>query len=184
MKKNNLLAIILLFLTITLKAQEPLSFENVIQSDSTLSEENLYNRGHNWVVSIFKNPQKVIQLNDKDGGQIVCKGNFEYNQKKFIWGGSETSKGHINFTIKLFFKDGRYKYIFTDFIHDTLKNGNSFGVITTEVEYLGKMSLTSKKWRKRIWDDIKEQIELNVKIIEASLLEEMTKKSELEDDNW
>ncbi len=175
---------ILLFLSLSIKAQKPVTYENVIVTDSTLSKESLYNRGHNWVVSIFKNPQKVIQLNDKNEGQIVCKGNFEYNQKKFIWGGSETTKGFINFTIKLFFKDGRYKYVFTDFIHEPLKDGNSFGVITTDDEYSGKMSLTSKQWRKWIWGDIKEQIDLNVKSIEASLLEAMNKKAELEKQDW
>jgi hypothetical protein len=175
---------LLLFLSLSIKAQKPLTFEDVVTIDSTLMQESLYNRGHNWVVSIFKNPQKVIQLDDKQGGQIICKGNFAYNQKKFIWGGSETTKGYINFTIKLFFKNGRYKYVFTDFIHEPINDGNSFGVITTEEEYPGKMSLTSKSWRKWIWDDIKEQIDLNVKIFEASLLEEMNKKSELENNNW
>ena len=59
---------ILLFLSLSIKAQKPVTYENVIVTDSTLSKESLYNRGHNWVVSIFKNPQKVIQLNDKNEG--------------------------------------------------------------------------------------------------------------------
>jgi hypothetical protein len=184
MKKLNFLAIILLLFTITLKAQEPLTYENVIQVDSTINMEQLYNRGYNWIVSTFKNPQKVIQLEDKEKGQLICKGNFEYNQSKFAWGGSETTKGYIDFTVKLFFKDGRYKYQFTDFRHDPLHDGNSFGLITTEAEYPGKMALTSKSWRKWIWNDIKDQIDLNVKAMEKSLTEEMNKKTEIEDNDW
>jgi hypothetical protein len=184
MKRIYMLIITALFFGLSAKAQEPLTIEDVVEIDSVSSKEILYNRGHNWIVSIFKNPQKVIQLNDKNEGQIICKGNFEYNQKKFIWGASETTKGYINFTIKLFFKDGRYKYIFTDFIHEPLKGGNSFGVITTEEEYPGKMSLSSKKWRKWIWNDIKEQIDLNIKVVEKSLINEMKKKAEIEDENW
>jgi len=38
------------------------------------------------------------------------------------------------------------------------------------------MPLTSKKWRKWIWDDMKEQIHLNVSSLVNSLSEEMFKK--------
>ena len=183
--KNLLISLATLVLfAIHIQAQNPIKYEKVIQMDSSLNKEILYNRGVHWITSIFRNPQKVIQLNDKEKGQIVCKGNFEYNQKKFIWGGSDQSKGQINFMLKLYFKDGRYKYIFTDFIHETRSKSNSFGLITDEYEYYGKMSLTTRKWRQLIWDDIKDQIEDYVYTIRVSLVKEMKIKNDTEDDNW
>lgn len=183
--KANLFTIgIISILAIAAQSQDPLTFEDVVYVDSLIGKEELFNRGNQWIVSIFKNPQKVIQLSDREEGQIICKGNFEYNQKKFIWGGSETTKGYINFTIKLFFKEGRYKYIFTDFFHEPINQGNSFGLITAADEFQGKMPLTSKGWRKWIWDDIKEQIVGNVETMKSSLIEQMEKKSESVNDDW
>ena len=114
----------------------------------------------------------------------MCKGSFDYDQEKYIWGGSERSKGYVNFTIKLFFKDGRYKYVFTDFRHSASHGGVDFGIVTDEVDYPGKLSYTTKGWRKKIWNDLKSQIAVQVEKMEVSLIDYMKETSESEKDSW
>lgn len=175
-------ASLLVCLMFNLHAQEAIKIEEVIHVDSTAKQSELFNRGEHWVISAFKNPQKVIQLKDKEAGQIIAKGVFKY-QSKFIWGASDRTKGVIDFTVKLFFKDGRYKYVLTDFIHNPY-NGDSFGLITTDKEYPGKISLSTKGWRRKVWNHIKENIKKNSVLIITSLKQGMNKKVEAEDDNW
>lgn len=184
MKRELFLFVAIQFLVLSVVAENRMTIEKVVSCEVDLSKEVLYNRGYNWVVSVFKNPQKVVQIKDKEGGQIVCKGYFEYAPENDVWSRYDATKGYIHFTVKLFFKDGRYKYVFTDFIHAPKDEAMSFGVITMEDEYPGTLSLSTKKWREWIWDDIKEQVEWKVGVIEASLLKGMQKVAEIEDESW
>lgn len=171
-------------LPLLLCAQTPIAFEEVVKIDESTSKETLYNRGLHWVVVVFQNPKKVIQLKDKEEGQIVCKGSFDYKQKKAMWGAGNNTKGVIEFTVKLFFKEGRYKYVITDFTHVSNSGVYDFGIITDAAEYPNKMTMTSKAWRKWIWNDLKEQVELKTPVIVESLRSEMVKKVGSEDSDW
>ena len=91
------------------------------------------------------------------------------------------TKGVIRFDFQLLFKDGRYKYVFENFQHDPYSNGRSFGYITTEEEPTAKFPMNTKKWKRLIWNDIKENIELNITALTETLKAAMSKKS---DDNW
>lgn len=184
MKRGLFLLVAMQFLVLSVVAENRMTIEKVVFCDSDLSKDVLYDRGYNWVVSVFRNPQKVVQIKDKEGGKIVCKGYFEYTPENDIWNGYEATTGYIHFTVKLFFKDGRYKYIFSDFIHAPKNHKKSFGVITMEDEYSGTLPLTTRRWREWIWDDIKEQVELKVGVIEASLLKGMSKVTDIEDESW
>lgn len=181
------LVIFVTFLTTLCFSQEtdntPLTYENVVHLDSTLSKDDLFTRGEYWVISVFKNPQKVIQLKDKEGGQIISKGVMDYSQSKWAWGGSGTTKGIIRFTVKLFFKDGRYKFVFTDFIHEA-STGRDFGLITNEETCSCKMPTSTKKWKRLIWNDIKSTINNTIEPLIASLLTQMKTPSEVEGDKW
>jgi len=77
--KSKVIFLIILLISISVQSQNSLKFENVVNVDSLKNKNELFNRGNRWIISIFKNPQKVIQLSDKEKGQIICKGNFEYN---------------------------------------------------------------------------------------------------------
>ncbi len=175
--------LILVSTSIFVNAQELLKFENVVKPNSTLTKDDLYNRAHHWVISIFNNPQKVIQLNDKNEGQIICKGGFEYKAVKWWGGGTVNADGYIDFTLKLYFKDGRYKYILSDFIHKPL-DGISFGEITNSDKPPMKSHMGSKKRAILIWEDLKSKSKSNAEIIISSLIKEMEKKVSIENDDW
>ena len=173
------LILFLLFAPALLFAQSPITYDQVIRLDS-ISKDDLFNRGNHWLVDVFKDPNRVIQLKDKEGGQIIGKGNFPYMQTKKSWSAWVNTEGVVNFTIKLYFKEGRYRYVITDFTHDA---DWSFGAVTDAPDCGCKFPFANKKWKGLIWNDLKDQIDVKVKDIATSLISSMEKKAEI-DDGW
>lgn len=168
---------------------ETLTFSEVVKVDSLITSNELFFRAQTWFVDMFKNSKEVIQLADKENGKIIGKGSFDYNSR--VFSGSETTKGLIRFTIIISLKSGRYKYEFTDFIHEGNKFARygdiSFGLITTSVDcpknFPGK--ITGKKWKDNVWYDIKSQINTNINPLKINLIQSMEKVSmKSGEDDW
>lgn len=79
-------------------------YSEVVKVDSALTSKYLYLNAKKWLVSAFKSSRAVIETDEKDDGLIILKG--------FVLKGhnQEIRNPKKWFTIKLEFKDGRYKY--------------------------------------------------------------------------
>jgi len=156
--KKILLTISLVFIAFISVGQENLVFTEVIAVDGT-SQDELYNRAKMFVVDVFVSANDVMQLDDKENGQIVCKGSMIYNSS--IYSASAMTNGHIDFTFKIFLKEGRYKYDFCDFQHKTLRSdGYNFGYITTSD--VPSVKYSTKGWRNKVWLDLKSTIDTKI----------------------
>lgn len=178
--------ITILFLIIygSLNAQDKLNYTKVIQVDG-VSKDELYTRAINWFTNSFRNANNVIQINDKQNGQITAKAHFVYNPNFFV--GSGPVKGYIRYTLSIYVKDGRYKYEITDFVHDPSlsPNSKSVGLITNDIDYPGEEKRNAnQKWMNNTWHDIKQQINTYINSIEVSLVEGMNKIAEIENGDW
>ena len=135
MTKLTLTTVLLLMInSITTYGQTVLTYTEVIQVDSVTNIE-LYNRAKLWFATVYNSSNDVLQLENKEEGQLIGKAIMKYNPT--VLSGSETTKGSIKYTIKIFVKDGRYKYEISDFIHDPVGNQygkSSLGLITTDEE--------------------------------------------------
>lgn len=163
--------------------QDPLTYTEVVQVDS-ISAIELYSRAKFWFVTAYNSANDVLQMDNKENGEIIGKAIMKYNPNVFV--GSETTKGNIKYTIKIFVKDGRYKYEITDFIHDPYGNQygkSSMGLITTDKECPNPPT-KAKAWSNKVWDDIKSQIDGNMKLLILSLKGQMIKKSESKKNDW
>lgn len=100
-----------------------ISFEGVELIDSSINKNILYIAARSWFAISFKSSTDVIQMEDKDAGKIIGKGNVILDLPQ----ADEYSR--LSFTITIQIKHGRYKYTITDFqlcygpIENT-KNGN------------------------------------------------------------
>lgn len=159
--------------------QTPLKYTEVVKIDSVLSNE-LYNRASLWFATAYNSANDVLQMDDKDKGQIIGKANIIYKPK--VFSGSEQTKGSIKYTIKIFVKDGRYKYEISDFIHVPY-GSSSFGLITTDEECPNPKPM-AKRWSNKVWQDIKNQIGNNISSLIASLKHDMSKQTESEVNDW
>ena len=122
-----------LFIPFLLSAQEVTIDGDPIQQDSVVEVENttqnqLYIKGLEWFADIYVNSQKVIQLKDKEAGIIMGKASFE----TVVKGGALLPKRNtsISYTVRLQFKDGRFRYTIKDFIQESVQGSPGYGMIT------------------------------------------------------
>ena len=121
------------------------SFENIVKVDS-VSKSDLYIRASEWFAKKFNSANSVIQMQDKDAGKIIGKGNITaYGH----YGSYES--GIWKFTISFASKEGRFRYAITDIYHE--KGGadiscNAGGDIENDKPACGIWGMTKKQWNK------------------------------------
>lgn len=146
--------ILLLLFTFNLNAQNDLSQTMVVYCDGTKDE--LFTKAKNVIIEAYNDPQHVMQHIDKRGESITVKAAFPYHQSRHIFGGSDLTKGEIEYILTIQFKDGRYRYEVKNFYH---KADRSFGYITSG--QAPNVRGTHKKWRANVWEDLQKQTKLN-----------------------
>ncbi|WPU91105.1 DUF4468 domain-containing protein [Mucilaginibacter sabulilitoris] len=91
---------------------------NIIKLDSTRTKDQLYSTGLEWFGNTYKNSKSVIQVQDKEAGTIIGKATTA------LLAGTKVE--YIDYTIKLYFKNGKIKYDIGVFEHSgygIIKNG-------------------------------------------------------------
>lgn len=86
-------------------------YSGVVTVDST-SKDELYRRSRQWFANTYKSADDVLQMEDKDAGQIIGKGYFTAIWKVTFYANQEVDVYH---TINIQIKDGKYRYEITDF---------------------------------------------------------------------
>lgn len=179
-----LLVLLMCLLPLNLKAQENIKYSKVVKVENTTAE-TLYNRAIEWFSENFKNPEMVIKIQDREQGKIIAKTNIDYTPSRFCWGGTTSAKGTIDFVIKLYFKENRFKYDITEFQHVPYQSGaKSFGYLTTNEAPPFKSYLGMKKRARFLWNDLKEKAEQTGKLVASSLTTGLQKPTETENDDW
>ncbi len=98
-----------------------ITYKEVVQVEGT--KEDLFNRSISWINSFYKNPLDVTRERNLANG--VVKGLHRIKIKNTDEEGNITDAGMVQYEFSLQFKDGRYRYILTDFI---LKRGSKIPV--------------------------------------------------------
>ena len=97
-------------------------YEGVVEVPG--SKDDLYNRAKVWFADAFKNTNYVIGAQDKEAGTLTGKGNFEYSFNSMMQvkkkNQSYATTNKADFTIKVFVKDNKYKYMITDLVIEEL----------------------------------------------------------------
>lgn len=89
--------------------QEVIEFEGI-------SRDKIYSGSRQWVAQAFKSAQDVIQMDDKDSGVIIAKGNMQYPCSG-SWLCSGYNDARVKFTLKIESRDGRARVTFSDIVH-------------------------------------------------------------------
>ena len=87
------------------------TYSDVVQLQG-LSKDEIYNRVKHWFINTYNSSKDVIQLDDKENGEIIGKGCF-----RALWMIRFYSAQSVNVwkTIKIQIKNDRLKYEITDF---------------------------------------------------------------------
>lgn len=90
-----------------------ITFEEVVDVPGASSGE-LYSRAMAWFKTYYKNPGEVIRENDSIKHSIMGKPRFRISNPPDKEG-TKTDAGLVQYTISVAAKDGRFKYVLTDF---------------------------------------------------------------------
>lgn len=143
-----------------------------IQEVNNASKDSLYDKAMNWCLTYFVNPNDVIREKDKEKGTVTCKARFKIMNpadKK----GFATEGGSVMYTLKLLFKDGKYKYEFTEF------NWKQASYYPCE-----KWMDASNQYYKPEFEYYLSQIDVKVKEISIAFAKAMMMKAPPKKDDW
>lgn len=148
-------------------------YTEVIKVDST-SKNSLYSSAQLWFVETFKDAKSVIQLQDKENGELIGKGLFYIPTNRF--GYTAIGLGIVRFQVQISVKEGRYKYSFSNFTHEGDKPQiYDCGCLDNE-----EPTVCSKK----IFAEVKEKTDAQIKILIASLKRAMEENKGKKADDW
>ena len=154
------------------KRNNPYKFTGIVNVNNNVSKDILYYNARLWFMNTFKDSKAVLEIDDKVNYVIAGKGVLRYEPR--VFSGSDGIRGFINFSVFIYIKDGKYKYEITNFYHEPIgRYGTvySLHLITDDQEYTGPKNTffgLGHDWYNRVFQDIKEQINLK---IEPSLID-------------
>lgn len=145
-----------------------ISYQEVIRESG--KKDELYIRAIGWINNTFKNPTSVTRVRDRENGKIkgISRFRIKYTDKD----GNNLNASIIEYTFILEFKEGRYRFTFTEL---TIKQTSRIPV----EKWLNKQDQAYNPK----WDDYLVQIDTYIKEKIASLKKEM-KPPVKKDDNW
>ncbi len=160
---------------------EPYEFTGVVQLDSTIPAEVLFNRARRWFTDNFNSGKTVVDYENRELGDITGVGNFPHTMV-FIKGLNQAD-GVIKFSVNIQVKNGRYRYRLYNFTHEVYdKRYNNFGIITTA------RSSPPQSWNPiggemadKQWGRMKAAVQEKGKVIEQSLIDYMAKAAQTQD---
>lgn len=151
-----------------------ITYTDIVELSFTIDRDQLYSRGVEWFATTYNSAQNVLQMQDKDNGKLIGRALFDVYHKGL---GMTFESGYINYTISLFFKDNRYKYEITDFVHTSnLESGRI-------QKSCDDMRITSRKSMQKVYDFYFEQLDNRMKILIIDIQKFMAKQSE-SDNDW
>lgn len=150
-----------------------LTYSEVVEVNG-VGKNELYVRANTWFTRAFKNSKAVLQLEDKEAGKLIGKGNISTTIKVPIVG--MTDAGYVDMTVTVQCKDGKYKYTIDNLNHQKPLGPNtqywvSAGPLEQEKPKVGLMGRPSKKE----WSDLKEDADITIKAMIADLKKAMAK---------
>lgn len=123
-------------------------------------------------------------MEDKESGKIVGKALMQVYHKAL---GSNFKSGHINYTISLYLKDGRYKYEITKFYHtgQYVGDGNSIPDYGACEDMINTTKKTMGISYQKTFNYYLTQMDENAKDLITDLKNSMnTKSSGKKNDDW
>lgn len=150
------------------KDTQLITYQEVVQEPGTADE--LYIRCIDWINKSYKNPADVCKVRNRESQVIEILHRIElFNYD----GDAKLNAGIVNYTLKLEFKPGRYRYTITDL---TLRQASRYPV----ERWFDK----SDKMYSPLWDSYLVQIDTYVKNLINDLKAGMAPVPEKQEVKW
>jgi len=106
---------------------KPLEFSEVVTADG-FTKDQLYSAALAWYGSAYRSAKAVFDVQDREAGRIVGKPLFKYEPSRFM--GSAVIRGVVTYSVTIEVKDGRYRYIIGNFVHEGSRSV-SLGIVVS-----------------------------------------------------
>lgn len=83
-------------------------------------------------------------VKDEAGDEIIYNARVEVYYPAPEGGGNES--GYVNFTCTFFFKDGKYRYVMSDFVHEGKGKSPNGGALEEKTPECGKIKMSGRGW--------------------------------------
>ena len=100
-------------------------YSEVVVLDTLYNRNLLYRNAKLFFAELFKNPNEILQYDDKEEGKLIGKGSFQVAGSQTFLKTYSTESRNVNFTIEIFCKNGRYKYRIHQVICDFKSSSNA-----------------------------------------------------------
>ena len=163
----------------------PLSFSKVVQVEG-VSKKEIYNRARHWFAKTYKNSKRVLQIdNFEQDGDLIGKGSYSHEYKSYKGTTFTCTIGYVDYQINIFVKDGRFKIIISDFIHESSVRGQTgFGLLSHDYNWPHVAVKGYQKTRNRDWRDFKKEAEIYAIMLIEDAEIFITTPLESENDDW
>jgi hypothetical protein len=114
------------------------TYQDVVKIDST-TKQQLYQKTRSWILENLKSADNIIDLDDKQQNTLNASGVLLLDKQYFgPFGATSYANAKLSFKVSFQFKEGRFKYTFSNFIYTAdLNSKNGFvRVITSSLEEL------------------------------------------------
>lgn len=98
-------------------------YEQIVTLDSTYTKAMLYANAKLAFVKMFNDAKEVIQIDDKDAGHLVGKGNFQFSVKANFMASSQC---RATFLFDVTVKDSKYRLQMYDFTGEIYAEPSSY----------------------------------------------------------
>jgi hypothetical protein len=131
-----------------------------------LTAEQLYHKAREWFSKTYVSSKSVIDYTDVDNFKIFGNSMIDVTMKGNF--GMLMDAGYVTYTISVFFKDKKYKYVISDFVNvrspGMNENWGVGGNLENETPICGKWKNTQKNWI-----SLHEQTDIKIRTLIASL---------------
>ena len=144
-----------------------ITYQGVVEVPG-VSKNELYRRAYEWIAQTYHSANAVIQMQDKEAGQLVAKGLTRVTTQSL---GMTLDAGVVYHTLTIYVKEGKYKYILSNLTHEAGGARNIYTIGPLEGEKL-PFGMT-----KKVWHDIRQETNRDAYAMVVRLNDSMTFKT-------
>lgn len=152
------LLMLLLFPFTTIAQDSLLTYTEVVELPGQ-TKEQLFVKARHWFTNTFRDSKEVLEINDKETGELSGKGIIKSRWHYKQFGKREAYPATVFFHISIWVKDSKYKYAITHLEArnkiDNSAASQDFGLLTTSAVSPVKWSGVSQKKMNEVWNDLK-----------------------------
>lgn len=129
------------------------------------TKAQIYSRAKMWLATAFKDAKEVVQVDDREAGELAAKGAFRFSYAAMMM----NVDSRATFVLRLSARDGRYRAIVTDIITEQ-------GTARAQMPIEHYNDKPDKKINKKVLEAVEKPV--------TDMLEDLQKKMRLPEDGF